>query len=81
MLKVLFFASVREQLGIESLHCAVEKNIAALIATLVAQHGARWESVLHAPNLIVAVNHEVVSLDHMLQAGDEVAFFPPVTGG
>lgn len=81
MLNVLFFASLREQLGTGRLTCSVAQNIDALISALIVEHGALWESVLRAPNIIVAVNHEVVSLEHALRDGDEVAFFPPVTGG
>lgn len=32
-------------------------------------------------NILAAVNHEYVDFEHPLKAGDEVAFFPPVTGG
>lgn len=81
MLKVLFFASVREQLGNEQITCALAPTIDALISLLIDIHGTQWEKILRAPNIIIAVNHEVVSLDHMLRDGDEVAFFPPVTGG
>lgn len=81
MLNVLFFASVREQLGIESLTCALAQNIDLLVSVLISEHGPEWEKVLRAPNIIVAVNHEVVSHEHVLHDGDEVAFFPPVTGG
>lgn len=81
VLNVLFFASVREQLSIERLTCALAQNIDALISVLISEHGPEWEKTLRAPNLIVAVNREVVSLDHALRDGDEVAFFPPVTGG
>lgn len=81
VLDVLFFASVRERLGVERLVCAFEKNIDALIAALSRAHGANWEEVLRAPNIIIAVNHTVVTRDHALRDGDEVAFFPPVTGG
>lgn len=81
VLEVLFFASVREQLGVERLTCALAANIDALISALSLVHGDRWADVLRAPNIIVAVNHEVATSDHPLYAGDEVAFFPPVTGG
>ena len=81
MLKVLFFASIRERLGVEHLTCATEKNIDALISALSRTHGAEWADVLRAANVIIAVNHEVVTVEHVLHAGDEVAFFPPVTGG
>ncbi len=78
---MLFFASIRERLGVERLTCAHEQNVELLIAALCRAHGAKWEEVLLAPNVIVAVNHEVVSGVHALRDGDEVAFFPPVTGG
>jgi molybdopterin synthase sulfur carrier subunit len=32
-------------------------------------------------NIRIAVNQEYVDIDHPVQAGDEIAFFPPVTGG
>ena len=80
-LDVLFFASIREWLNVERLTCAPERNVDALISALSRTHGANWDEILRAPNVIVAVNHEVVTLDHALHAGDEVAFFPPVTGG
>lgn len=78
---VLFFASIRERLDIERLTCAPERNVDALISALCRTHGAEWAEILRAPNVIVAVNHEVVMPNHELHAGDEVAFFPPVTGG
>jgi sulfur-carrier protein len=81
VLNVLFFASVRERLGTERVSCAFEKNIDALISALGRVHSASWEEVLRAPNIIVAVNHEVTSSNCVLHDGDEVAFFPPVTGG
>lgn len=81
MINILFFASVREQLGVERLNVACVQNIDALISALIAEYGVKWESILRAPNIIIAVNHEVVTRDHALRDGDEIAFFPPVTGG
>ncbi len=81
VLNVLFFASVRERLNTENLSCALAADIDELISILVTERGDAWAKVLRAPNIIVAVNHQVVSLDHALSDGDEVAFFPPVTGG
>ena len=53
----------------------------ALQDSLCAQHGARWREVLEEDNMIRAVNQVVVQGDCALADGDEVAFFPPVTGG
>ena len=81
VLEILFFASIRERLNVERLTCAPERNVDALISALSRTYDPAWTEILRAPNVIVAVNHEVVTLDHALHAGDEVAFFPPVTGG
>jgi molybdopterin synthase sulfur carrier subunit len=82
--KILFFASLREQLG----RPAEELELPAGIATVGAlrEHlrarGAEWASVF-APNRAVraAVNQDMAQSDARIKAGDEVAFFPPVTGG
>lgn len=84
MLKVLFFARVKEELDCSVLELQWRDAIAtldALQAQLVLDGGQRWHDVLTRPNMIRAVNQVVVSADVALIDGDEVAFFPPVTGG
>ena len=84
MIKVLFFARVREQLG-----CAVVDlqwpptgcDLDGLQEQLCVERGAAWRAVLAQDNMIRAVNQVVVAGNCALQDGDEVAFFPPVTGG
>jgi molybdopterin synthase sulfur carrier subunit len=84
VLKVLFFARVREQLECASLELEWTEEVAELDALqqfLGDRHGARWREVLAETNLIRAVNQSVVAGNLALRDGDEVAFFPPVTGG
>ena len=83
MITVLFFAKVREDLGVDSLHisCSIAATLGELKNGLINQHGQRWEQVLGASNLVQAVNHQVANDQQILSSGDEVAFFPPVTGG
>ena len=84
MVKVLFFARVKEELDCSVLELKWRDAIAtldALQAQLVRDGGQRWQDVLARPNMIRAVNQVVVSADVALNDGDEVAFFPPVTGG
>lgn len=83
MFKILFFAKLREQLGTAAVSVADESvtTAAQLRQLLVDTNGERWRASLFADNIIVAVNQEVVDWSHPLQAGDEIAFFPPVTGG
>jgi molybdopterin converting factor subunit 1 len=81
--KVLFFASVRERLGVaETVIDPAEApaDLAALRARLSAA-GDTWREVLAQPNLLCAVNQAVVHDNVALAPGDEVAFYPPVTGG
>jgi len=72
---VRYFASIREQLG---------KGHDELDARGILCAGDVWRRVAGTPapaNILVAINQEYASLDHAVRAGDEVAFFPPVTGG
>ena len=79
-LKVMFFARYREALGLDGE--AVEgpfTSIEQLRGHLV-QRGGAWQ-VLAEPNRMCARNEELCKPDEPLADGDEVAFFPPVTGG
>jgi len=84
MITLVYFASFREKLGQDreqmTLPDAVT-NISELTAHLVAGRDAVWADTLQAANVLVAVNQEMVEADHPVVDGDEVAFFPPVTGG
>lgn len=81
MIKVLFFAQVRELVNTDRLTLEGSfENVAALRAHLAAQ-GERWALALDESKLLAAVNQTLVEFSHPLTAGDEVAFFPPVTGG
>ena len=83
MLEVLFFARIREQLGVDRLAIPLAEpmTVADLLQQLVDEHGKNWADILLAKNVVKAVNQQVIKADHVLTDGDEVAFFPPVTGG
>lgn len=84
MLTVRFFSLVREALATETLTLAWSpalSDVAAVKAALAAEHGDDWQSVLFQPNLVHAVNQRVVWPEHPVADGDELAFFPPMTGG
>jgi len=81
MLKVLFFAQVRELVGCDTLNVkTLFPSVEALRQHLASQDD-RWALALEEGKLLAAVNQTLVSFDHPLASGDEVAFFPPVTGG
>jgi len=78
--KVLFFARHREQMGRAELtiQIAAPMPLAALKQLIVQQHPAF--ASLRQP-IMAAINQEFADDEGVVQAGDEVAFFPPVTGG
>ncbi len=80
MIKVLFFARLRERLGCDGLEMADVADVTTLKQQLLNDH-PEWAEELDRPNILVAVNQDLVSANQALQSGDEVAFFPPVTGG
>ena len=73
---VKFFASLRERIGI------TETVFESSQAQLAVQDIWQALSPVEPPaSVLIAVNMEYVSADHLAGDGDEVAFFPPVTGG
>ncbi|MDP1733854.1 MAG: molybdopterin converting factor subunit 1 [Sulfuritalea sp.] len=81
--KILFFASLREALGVGAESLALPDGIGTTgaLRDLLAARGEPWSALATTKNLRVAVNQQMVGLDAPVRAGDEVAFFPPVTGG
>jgi molybdopterin synthase sulfur carrier subunit len=81
--KVVFFARLREVLGPagETVSLPAGATVEALRDHLRRRGGA-WETELAPTRAVrVAVNQDMATLQTMLRPGDEVAFFPPVTGG
>lgn len=74
--KVLYFASLRELLGKAEDSVQTESTLG--VASI-------WRSLNPDTQLpdacLIAINQEYASIDSEVKAGDELAFFPPVTGG
>lgn len=81
MITVLFFAQVRELVGVDSLTLDSAYATVEALRQALSARGERWSLALDPGKLLAAVNQALVSRDYPLSAGDEVAFFPPVTGG
>ncbi len=75
-INVRFFASLRERLGYADAELEMQTNLTANDVWNLSTQGEDMPA-----NTLVAVNQEYVSLNETIQDGDEVAFFPPVTGG
>jgi sulfur-carrier protein len=82
--RILYFAWLRARIGCAEEEVAVPsevRDVAGLLGWLGAR-GANYAAALQNRAVVrVAVNHDYVGLDHPLRQGDEVAIFPPVTGG
>jgi len=82
MIKIVFFAALREQLECAELSIpANEVSSVADIKTKLASKNEHWQQVFSNSALLSAINHDMVQKDAQVKSGDEVAFFPPVTGG
>ncbi|MEY5028354.1 MAG: molybdopterin converting factor subunit 1 [Pseudomonadota bacterium] len=80
-IRVFFFASLRESLG-ALLELQTEAvTIGALRQALMTQSEAHAQALGNHRPVRAAVNQVMAADDHALHDGDEVAFFPPVTGG
>jgi len=78
--KVLFFARHREHMGMAELAVPLAAPVSLVeLKQLISQHHPAFSS-LRQP-IMAAVNQDFADDDRLVQAGDEVAFFPPVTGG
>lgn len=84
MITLLYFARLREALGSGQEQIALPPGIHTLsgLRQHLAQRGGAWATEMApARNLRAAVNQTVATVDAEIADGDEVAFFPPVTGG
>ena len=83
-MKLLYFAWLRSRTGIgeETVEPPTDiVDVAGLIAWL-KRRGPGFENAFRDLKMVrTAVNQEFARLDHPIKAGDEVAFFPPITGG
>ena len=82
-IKILFFAGLREALGTGSASLELPAGIATVGALRdhLAARGEAWTALATTRNLRAAVNQQMVGAEAAVKPGDEVAFFPPVTGG
>lgn len=82
MIRILFFASVRDRLGIGEESLEQTPDTVGALRQQLAARGEVWADVFGPDQrVLAAVNHTMAKLDTALGDGDEVGFFPPVTGG
>lgn len=81
MIKIRFFAVIKERLGKEDISLDLSKGSVAEIIRAIGEDFPNFESVLKSFNAMIAVNHEMADMDTIVKDGDEVAFIPPFSGG
>ncbi len=80
MIQVRYFARLRDQLGTAAETLDDHPLTLGELAERLAARGEAWAEAFAGP-VLMAVNHEMAGPDTVLHDGDEVGFFPPVTGG
>lgn len=84
-LKIIFFARLREILALDELLVELnsdeETSVEDILNKLLNEHVALKDYIEQGNQLLIAVNQEISDNSRILIAGDEVALFPPVTGG
>jgi molybdopterin converting factor subunit 1 len=81
--RVLFFASLRDAVGVEELSVPLSGpvTVQGLLAVLAGTLEREALDALGAENVRLAINQELAAPAALVRPGDEVAFMPPVTGG
>ncbi len=80
---ILYFASISEAVGIENETIELANDGLSLgqLKRDLAARGPEWEKVMYSPTLQCALNQTLSTDTTQICGGDEIAFFPPVTGG
>jgi sulfur-carrier protein len=83
-IKVLYFARIKEAVNYstEDIHLPEDVYTITALKNYLSLRGDTWSELFNGKQTVrAAINHELVDNLATIKAGDEVAFFPPVTGG
>lgn len=83
-MQLVYFSRVREQIGLGDEYFDLPANavtVADLVSLLVSRGNNYAEALSDMSFIRIAVNQTHAGLEHPIKNTDEVAFFPPVTGG
>ena len=83
-IKVLYFARIKEAVNYSTEDIDLPADVSSVTAlkNFLSLRGEIWADLFNGKQVVrAAINHSLVDDLAVIQAGDEVAFFPPVTGG
>ncbi|MCH2220219.1 MAG: molybdopterin converting factor subunit 1 [Dechloromonas sp.] len=80
-LRILYFAGLKEKLGMAGESIELPAGVVTVGGLRDWLVGQGRDALGNAKNLRCAVNQDMAKLDATIKDGDEIAFFPPVTGG
>ncbi len=84
MANLLYFASLRETLDSDKEQLELPENVSKIgrLKNLLAERGGSWSAAFTSnTSLLVSVNQQMANDQTEISNADEIAFFPPVTGG
>ncbi|CAK0759425.1 molybdopterin synthase sulfur carrier subunit [Gammaproteobacteria bacterium] len=81
MILVRYFARLREQVDCETERLTGPFATVSEVIEHLRTRGGPWAALAKDPTLLIAINQELARPTSSLHDGDELAFFPPVTGG
>ena len=83
MVTILYFARLKEALGSAREELAMPEGVSDLagLRSVLTSRGGAWQQELSNGRIRAAVNQEMANDRTPVRDGDEIAFFPPVTGG
>lgn len=82
-IKILYFAALRDALGTSGESLALPPGVTSIgaLQRFLAERGESWQALGPGRNVRAARNQRMADAGEAIAAGDEIAFFPPVTGG
>jgi molybdopterin synthase sulfur carrier subunit len=83
-IKILYFARIKEAVNYSTEELDLPSEIVTVTAlkNYLSKRGENWANLFNGKQVVrAAINHNLVDDLAKISAGDEVAFFPPVTGG
>ena len=83
-INILYFARIKESVNYSAENIDLPSDVATVTAlkNYLALRGENWANLFNGKQVVrAAINHALVDDLAKISAGDEVAFFPPVTGG